>query len=199
VSTTATDGIAAAQQRIAALAARVQSLAPPAPMPAPISPLAVTTEASSFASYLGRAQAAGTSRGTLAPPPELAAYGNGRIPPSALAAIGVGQHRLYAPAAQAFTALRAGAAADGVTIGVTDSYRSYDEQVALAARKGLYRDGGLAATPGTSNHGWGLALDLDLDSKAQAWMRQHAPSFGFVEDVPREPWHWEWKGAHANA
>ena len=52
---------------------------------------------------------------------------------------------------------------DGVSIGVTDSYRSYGEQVDLARRKGLYSQGGLAAKPGTSDHGWGLSLDLDLE------------------------------------
>ena len=90
--------------------------------------------------------------------------------------------------------MAADAAAQGVHIGVTDSYRSYDAQVSLAQRKGLYRNGGLAATPGTSNHGWGRALDLDLDAKAQAWLRANAGRYGFVEDVPREPWHWTYRG-----
>lgn len=63
----------------------------------------------------------------------------------------------------------------------------------LVRRKGLYSQGGLAASPGTSNHGWGLALDLRLDAKAQAWMRSNAKDFGFVEDVPREPWHWTFR------
>lgn len=123
-------------------------------------------------------------------PVELARYGNGKVPSDALASIGVGNHRLWAPAAEAFTELRAAAKAAGVTIGVTDSYRSYEAQVDVARRKGLYKDGGLAAVPGTSQHGWGMALDLDLDSKAQTWMRANAGRFGFVEDVPREPWHW---------
>ena len=60
----------------------------------------------------------------------------------------------------------------------------------LAERKGLYKDGGLAAVPGTSDHGWGMAVDLSLDAGAQAWMRLHAGEYGFVEDTPREPWHW---------
>jgi LAS superfamily LD-carboxypeptidase LdcB len=51
----------------------------------------------------------------------------------------------------------------------------------------------LAATPGTSNHGWGLSVDLDLDATAQAWMRQNGARYGFVEDVPREPWHWTFR------
>lgn len=135
------------------------------------------------------------SYGKLEPPAELKAFGNGRIPAAALTSIGHGSHRLYAPAARAFLQMEAAAKADGVTIGVTDTYRSYDAQVDLAKRKGLYSQGGLAATPGTSNHGWGLATDLDLDAKALAWMRQNAPDFGFVEDTPREPWHWTYRPA----
>ena len=132
--------------------------------------------------------------GRLTVPAELEAYGNGRIPPQALQRIGRGEHRLYGPAATACARLLADARRDGVEIGVTDSYRSYDSQVDLVRRKGLYSEGGLAAAPGTSKHGWGLALDLDLDSRAQAWMRTNAGRYGFVEDTPREPWHWAYHG-----
>jgi zinc D-Ala-D-Ala carboxypeptidase len=135
------------------------------------------------------------NHGRVEPPAELRAYGNGKIPAAALDEIGVGSHRMYGPAAAEFKQMRAAAAADGVTIGVTDSYRSYDQQVDLARRKGLYSQGGLAATPGTSNHGWGMSLDLDLDARAQAWMRANGERYGFVEDVPREPWHWTFHGA----
>jgi len=133
------------------------------------------------------------NHGKLEPPAELKAYGNGKIPPNALDSIGEGSQRMWAPAAASFKQLRQAAAADGVTIGITDSYRSYDQQVDLARRKGLYSQGGLAAKPGTSEHGWGMATDLDLNSKAQAWMRANADKYGFVENVPREPWHWAYK------
>jgi hypothetical protein len=133
--------------------------------------------------------------GKLEPPAELAAYGNGRIPAQALEPIGVGDHRLWAPAAASFRQMRADAAASGVQIGVTDSYRDYGTQVSLAQRKGLYSQGGLAAAPGSSNHGWGMALDLDLDGAAQSWMRENAWRYGFVEDTPREPWHWGYRPA----
>jgi zinc D-Ala-D-Ala carboxypeptidase len=132
----------------------------------------------------------------LTPPAELVAYGNGRIPPAALEAIDTsGAHRLWAPAARAFRAMAADASAAGVTLRVTDSYRPLEAQERLARQKGLYRDGGLAAVPGTSNHGWGLALDLNLDSSALAWMRDNGWRHGFVEDVPREPWHWTYRPA----
>lgn len=41
------------------------------------------------------------------------------------------------------------------SITITDGYRTYEDQVAV---KNKY--GSSAATPGTSNHGWGLAVDL---------------------------------------
>ncbi len=133
--------------------------------------------------------------GSLAPPAELVAYGNGTVPSEALTDLSVSGHSLYAPAAGAFEKMIAAARSEGVTIGVTDSYRPLATQERLAVEKGLYSQGGLAATPGTSNHGWGLALDLDLDDSAQAWMRANGPDYGFVEDVPREPWHWTYRPA----
>lgn len=151
-------------------------------------PLAPPVEGTAFASSL--AAASGVTEAAL-----KERYDNGRIPAGALTEIGSTGHRLAAPAAAAMEGLLRKARQDGVTIGITDSYRSYDEQVDLARRKGLYAQGGLAAAPGTSDHGWGLAVDLDLDAKAQAWMRANAGRFGFTENTPREPWHWKFAGA----
>jgi D-alanyl-D-alanine carboxypeptidase len=140
----------------------------------------------------GAAPVRGTGGVTV--PDELRAYGNGRIPAAALEKLGQGSHRLAAKAAGAWQRMEAAAAADGVRLRVTDSYRDYDTQVDLVRRKGLYSQGGLAAKPGTSDHGWGLAVDLDLNREQQAWMRANAARFGFVEDTPREPWHWGFHG-----
>lgn len=205
--------ITAVQARIAEIQAR---LAPPPPasgkgaafgavLSAAVSQTAGTTAAVSSASASAPVAAGWTPppralqaaphthRGRLEPPAELKAYGNGKIPAGALSEVGVGGHRMYGPAAASFKRMLADARAAGVDVGVTDSYRSYEQQVDLAQRKGLYSQGGLAATPGTSNHGWGLSLDLDLDSGALAWMRDNAERYGFVEDVPREPWHWTYR------
>jgi D-alanyl-D-alanine carboxypeptidase len=89
--------------------------------------------------------------------------------------------------------MAAAARAAGVTIGVNDSYRDLPGQEQMAREKGIYGRGGVAAVPGTSNHGWGLALDLDLDGKAQQWLRDNGARFGFVEDVAGEPWHWTYR------
>lgn len=156
------------------------------------------TSGATFANYLSDAVAttSASKKFTLdgkGIPTDLAAYGNGKIPKTALAEVGGTGHRLWAPAAEHLTKLIADAKRDGVTIGITDSYRSYDEQVDLARRKGLYSQGGLAAKPGTSEHGWGMAADLDLNAKALSWMRANAEKYGFDENVPRESWHWAFK------
>ena len=159
------------------------------------------TSGSEFASYLNDAVA--TQNPTAIKkdyklngkgiPEDLAKYGNGKIPSDALAQVGGTGHKLWAPAAESLTKMMADAKKDGVTIGITDSYRSYDEQVDVAKRKGLYSQGGLAAKPGTSEHGWGMAADLDLNAKALSWMRKHGSEYGFDENTPRESWHWAYQ------
>ncbi|MFI1988231.1 D-alanyl-D-alanine carboxypeptidase family protein [Actinoplanes sp. NPDC020271] len=126
-------------------------------------------------------------------PEDLIAYGNGKIPANALEQVGGTRHKLWAPAAEKLTQLIDDARRDGVKIGITDSYRPYEEQVDLARRKGLYSQGGLAAKPGTSEHGWGMATDLDLNPEALAWMRKNGDRYGFVENVKRESWHWAFR------
>ncbi|MBN9328466.1 MAG: M15 family metallopeptidase [Cellulomonas sp.] len=128
-------------------------------------------------------------------PTDRAADGNCRIPDSELAPVGDTGKKMWGPAAAAMTKLIAAAKADGVTVGITETYRPYDEQVQLAASKGLYSQGGLAAKPGTSEHGWGIAADLQLNGAAQAWMQRNAPSYGFQADVPGESWHWAYHPA----
>jgi zinc D-Ala-D-Ala carboxypeptidase len=149
---------------------------------------------SGLSSTAGSSVAPVKTTGKVTVPEELRQYGNGKIPASALEPIGQGGHRLAAKAAAAFKEMSAAAARDGVTLKVTDSYRDYDTQVDLVRRKGLYSQGGLAAKPGTSNHGWGLAVDLNLNAQQQAWMRANGKTYGFVEDTPREPWHWGFHG-----
>ena len=136
--------------------------------------------------------------GAMPVPAELAVYGNGHVPPDALELIGQGGHRLWGPAAESYKALVAAAHDQGIDLTVTDSYRTYDQQVQLAAEKGIYADGGWAAVPGTSNHGWGLAVDFNVNSPAALdWLRANGHSFGFVEATRREAWHWEFRPSQA--
>ena len=210
------DAVASISQRIAQIHALVAPAAAPRPMPLGASALAATSTLTApaaaapgtFADALAAATGSTAAPGASVPlataasqlnaagvPQALAAYGNGRIPEQALAPLPGSSERMWAPAAQRLEALMADARADGVSIGITDGYRDYASQVSLAQTKGLYSQGGLAAQPGTSQHGWGLAVDLRLDATAQAWMREHAAQYGFVEAVPREPWHWEFHPA----
>ncbi|MEO8694890.1 MAG: M15 family metallopeptidase [Acidimicrobiales bacterium] len=152
---------------------------------------------SSYGQALSSAVGASAPYGALQPPGELVSWGNGRIPASLLESIGQGDHRLSRDAAAAFKAMAADARRDGVTLSVSDSYRSLDEQAAMVESQGRYGEGGLAAEPGTSAHGWGLAVDLDLNGRATTWMRANAARYGFAEDVPREPWHWTYRATAA--
>lgn len=128
-------------------------------------------------------------------------YRNGRIPSNALTNVG-GGHKMYGDAAKAYTQMRDAARRAGVNIKLTDSYRTYASQVDVAKRKGIYGvrqpNGklGLAARPGTSNHGLGKAVDVNLEASpgASRWLRDNAARFGF-KTIPREPWHWEYKGS----
>lgn len=126
-------------------------------------------------------------------------YENGRIPPKALKAIGQGGHKLEATAADAWIAMREAARKDGVNLSLTDSYRSYDQQVATRKNKGHLV---ATATPGTSVHGWGRAVDANVkDPKALAWLNANGAKYGWI--WPKwaqkggkswEPWHREFVG-----
>jgi LAS superfamily LD-carboxypeptidase LdcB len=64
----------------------------------------------------------------------------------------------------------------------------------------------LAAVPGTSNHGWGVAIDLcggieRFGTPEHEWLASHGPSYGWIhptwaaENGSRpEPWHFEYAG-----
>ena len=121
----------------------------------------------------------------------MAQYENGRIPLDAMVEVMPG-HYLRPDAAAAFIRMVRAAAADGVRITLTDSYRELDVQRRLAEQKGLYSQGGLAAVPGTSPHGWGIAVDVG-EGEQRTWLAQHADEYGF-RTIPREPWHWEYTG-----
>ena len=122
---------------------------------------------------------------------------NGRLDTRDLLQIGT-NHFLREDAGRAYLKMVQAAADDGVTWTITDSYRTYETQVRLAQEKGLYSEGGLAARPGTSNHGWGLAVDLGggankTGTTENNWLVNNANRFGFFT-IPREPWHWEYRG-----
>lgn len=102
----------------------------------------------------------------------------------------------------------------GEKIKLSDSFRTWKGQINTRKKYGqpsmLLKYGqNLAALPGSSNHGWGLAFDWDTeDSKGNSgfrsetykWMFQNAPKFGFhnppwAQETGSKPeaWHFEWK------
>jgi cell wall-associated NlpC family hydrolase len=132
--------------------------------------------------------------------PSWGGWSNGQIPAEALCRIGVHSHALRCDAAASYQQLStAYAATFGTPLCITDSYRSLGAQVAA-----FYAKPALAAVPGTSNHGWALAVDLcggiNVAGTPQwTWMTQNAGRFGWVQpdwaspggEKP-EPWHWEY-------
>ncbi|GAA0956646.1 hypothetical protein GCM10009554_66430 [Kribbella koreensis] len=128
-------------------------------------------------------------------------YGNGKMPADKLCRVAPGQ-KLRCDAAAAYGELAAAYQADfHKVLCITDSYRPYRAQVDLLRRKPT-----LAAFPGTSNHGWRLAVDLcdginDFGTPQYRWMSVHAAAYGWVHPgwareggSRQEPWHWEFAG-----
>jgi LAS superfamily LD-carboxypeptidase LdcB len=128
---------------------------------------------------------------------------NGFLDRSALCPLdGAPGHALRADAAAAFNRMTAAALADrGARLCVNDSYRSYAGQVSVFRRKPR-----LAAVPGTSRHGLGVAVDLGcggerFGSSTYRWLKANAGRFGWVHPAWAEPggalpepWHWEYAG-----
>jgi len=124
---------------------------------------------------------------------------NGNLPDSSLCAVWDGT-KFRSDAALALTDLNQDFRAQfGRDICITSGYRTFARQQSLKREKGY-----LAATPGRSQHGWGLAADLcSSESRAGTtewnWLEQNAPVYGW--DNPAwarrggsgafEPWHWE--------
>jgi len=121
---------------------------------------------------------------------------NGRLGDSDLAAIPGG--RLSKEAAANWLALRtAGGKQFGIFIsplGPASSYRTFDKQQEFW---NLYQagKGNLAAKPGTSNHGWGNAVDLaDPPSMRKVVDGLGAPYGWHWGEAPSENWHVTYRG-----
>ena len=143
-------------------------------------------------------------------PQAIRSHENGRIPKDLLQPCGLRNFTMVEPAARACRAMVAAAAADGVRLDASGTYRSYEEQLQMFTErysttllpdrpkrtwKGVdyWLKPGVpsAAPPGNSFHGWGLAADLaGLDATKLAWLAEHGPAFGFWNSVKSEEWHW---------
>lgn len=145
-------------------------------------------------------------------PADLAGHQAGKLPPKLLRKID-GGGKLHHLAANAWEALVAKAKADGIELKPTsagDTYRDYELQkrgflqryqleptgtgvTRTFEGKKWYLKKGFAplATPGSSQHNWGLAVDCaNANGKRLQWMRANILNFGWSwEVVPDEPWH----------
>lgn len=167
-------------------------------------------------------------------PPPVRQSGNGTLPSSWLRSFdGTTRtdYKLFVPVAYAMQALILAALQDGYRLTTTGRYRSLARQEALFLERYLpgpfdpavhrttpsvqrrvwngreyflRRGMAMAATPSTSNHGWGIADDIceapDYDGgplisirdPALTWLRDNAADFGFALDTWEERWHWHW-------
>lgn len=126
---------------------------------------------------------------------------NGQMPDNVLVVM-PGGRRLRNDAASAFTGLSSAyTQAFGTPLKIGSGYRSYGEQAALKRAKPY-----LAASAGKSQHGEGLAADINgpgarFGTSEHEWLRANAGQFGWVHPgwaqrggSKPEPWHWEYVG-----
>lgn len=130
-----------------------------------------------------------------------------------------GEVTLAKPAYDAYRAMVAAAAAEGVIVSPTSSFRSYELQVVSYAD--WYRKlgssslaNGVSALPGYSEHQLGLAVDFRTGgcalecfgiSAAYVWLDANAHKYGYIERYPlgkeqitgygAESWHWRYVGS----
>ncbi len=127
-------------------------------------------------------------------------YPNGQIPLSALKPI-AGSGYLEEHAAAAWNAMAVHILKEtGVHIapaGPDSSYRPYARQVYWRNYWCGQGNCGNAAVPGTSNHGWGLAVDVV--SYAIPYVQKYGAPFGWQKqwsDASWEPWHFKYAPGH---
>ena len=129
-------------------------------------------------------------------------YENGRIPADDLGELAFAPgESLRRDAAEQLERLDAAYRARfGHHLQIRDSYRSYASQVSVKASRGY-----LAAVPGYSDHGWGIAVDInggveERSSAQHQWLVDNAAKFGWVNPAwaqadgrKPEAWHWEYR------
>ena len=160
-------------------------------------------------------------------PAEVAKVGNGNLTPQMLKKVKTGG-RMWKPAANAFNKLYADALCAGFILRNVGDYRPLTKQTAMFkdrySLKNLGRNPKVtrkyqgkvwylkpgkspSGVPGTSNHGFGLAIDLAYDrngalvpmgGKCFDWLCKNAPKYGFYlqGSNPKSPefeaWHWQY-------
>jgi hypothetical protein len=159
-------------------------------------------------------------------PTELKNVKNGQVPADRLRKTLIGG-RLWHWASISFDLMVGAAKKEGIEFRNIGDFRPYDAQLAMFRDRYDVVDKGRkpqvtrnfegktwylkpgkspSGTPGTSNHGMGLAIDLSMkdgstlggNAKAMAWMCANAPTYGFYlqGSDPKSPefeaWHWQY-------
>lgn len=133
-------------------------------------------------------------------------FENGRIPAEALTNVN-GFGLLKSDAAAGLKALKRAAKRAGHDLS-GGGYRDYDTQVQVYNDPAKIINGEhLGAVPGTSEHGWGEAIDisgLDYGSPAYQWLMKNGKKYGWVNPEwaqaggsKPEPWHFEYQGGYS--
>ena len=123
---------------------------------------------------------------------------NGKLPASDLAPIAQGQ--LRKDCAAGWNAMNVEARSKGLEIvptGSKSSYRTYAQQQELYQAY-LNGTGNLAAVPGTSNHGWGTAVDVATQAM-RSMIDSIGAKYGYSKswsDAPSEWWHIVYQSGH---
>ena len=146
---------------------------------------------------------------------------NGKLSAGILKKCDVGSATMAEPAARAMramvAAMRAALGLDYTHVGAYRTYKGQEDlfrsrytKTPLPGRptrkwngETWYQKPGtaMAAAPGTSNHGWGLALDLaekvdgkpvSISARSVKWLVKHAAQYGFSAEAQSEPWHWRY-------
>ena len=133
------------------------------------------------------------------------------------------EYQMTPATAQAWQAMKAAAATDGVVLEVVSAFRSIERQIEIIQYKldrymPMEKILTLSAPPGYSEHHTGRAIDINTpgcmateeefqDTEAFRWLSVHAGRFGFTLSYPRdnnlgfiyEPWHWCFQPGHEQA
>ena len=126
-------------------------------------------------------------------------------------------YKFDAAGRDALAAMLKGCRNAGHDCGINNTYRSkatqqylWDNGIKKRMDKGMTYDEALADTkravmiPGHSEHQTGLAVDIDADDTADAWLGEHCWEYGFILRYPDdreeitgikyEPWHFRYVG-----
>jgi len=171
---------------------------------------------------------AGLPIAKLVLPKDLKNRSNGKLPANLLRNIAP-SGRMHHLAATSWLILQELGAKEGLNLVHVGDYRPFEQQLSLFqsrmkpfpdvkkstqvvrtfnGKKWYLHNGAAVATPGTSNHGWGLAIDAALSLKGKKggvvsittkpkvarrtglqFLLDVAPSLGWSWELQSEPWH----------